>query len=76
VSRLGPHRNLPDTLKLIGRSAGARLDTKTALELCQRAGSKAVLAGSITSLGSEYIMELKAIHCPAVHWQGIGSGGR
>jgi Tfp pilus assembly protein PilF len=32
-------------------------------ELCQRAGSKAYLAGSIASLGSQYVLGLKAVNC-------------
>ena len=32
-------------------------------ELCQRAGSKAYIAGSIGSLGSEYVLGLKAVNC-------------
>jgi tetratricopeptide (TPR) repeat protein len=32
-------------------------------ELCQRAGSKAYLAGSISNLGSQYVMGLKAVNC-------------
>ena len=34
-----------------------------ARELCQRAGSKAYLAGSIGTLGSEYVLGLKAVNC-------------
>jgi predicted Zn-dependent protease len=34
-----------------------------ARELCQRAGSKAYIAGSIGSLGSEYVLGLKAVNC-------------
>ena len=34
-----------------------------ARELCQRAGSKAYIAGSIDRLGSEYVIGLKAINC-------------
>ena len=32
-------------------------------ELCQRAGAKAYIAGSISSLGSEYVLGLKAMNC-------------
>jgi len=32
-------------------------------ELCQRAGSKAYLVGSIANLGSEYVLGLKAVNC-------------
>ena len=34
-----------------------------ARELCQRAGSKAYIAGAIASLGSEYVLGLKAVNC-------------
>ncbi|MGA8186866.1 MAG: tetratricopeptide repeat protein, partial [Candidatus Sulfotelmatobacter sp.] len=34
-----------------------------ARELCQRTGSKAYLAGAIGSLGSEYVLGLKAVNC-------------
>src|SRR5439155_8266779 len=36
---------------------------EVARELCQRAGSKAYLAGAIGSLGSEYVLGLKAVNC-------------
>ena len=52
-----------ETLKLMGRSADQRLDEKTALDLCQRTQSKAVLAGSIASLGSQYVVGLHALSC-------------
>jgi tetratricopeptide (TPR) repeat protein len=34
-----------------------------ARDLCQRTGSKAYLAGAIASLGSEYVLGLKAVNC-------------
>jgi hypothetical protein len=34
-----------------------------ARELCLRSGSKAYFAGSIGSLGSEYVLGLKAVNC-------------
>ncbi len=58
-----PDRKVSETLKLMGRPADQRLDEKTALELCQRAGSTAVLAGSITPLGSHFILGLNAVNC-------------
>ena len=58
-----PERKVGSTLKLMGRSADTRLDAKTALDLCQRAGSRAVLAGSIARLGSEYAIGIDAINC-------------
>ena len=56
-------RKVTETLKLMGRSADQQLDEKTAVDLCQRAGSKAVLAGTIASLGSQYVIGLRAANC-------------
>jgi tetratricopeptide (TPR) repeat protein len=50
-------------LKLMTRPADAKLTAVVARELCQRAGSKAYVAGSIGSLGSEYVLGLKAVNC-------------
>jgi len=51
------------TLHLMTRPAGTKLTPEVARELCQRAGSKAYIAGSIGSLGSEYVLGLKAVNC-------------
>jgi serine/threonine protein kinase len=56
-------RKVGETMKLMGRSADERLDDKTALDLCQRTRSKAVLAGSIANLGSQYVVGLNALNC-------------
>jgi serine/threonine protein kinase len=67
--RQSPFLNvLPDsvvakTLKLMTRPASTKLTPEVARELCQRAGSKAYLAGAIGSLGSKYVLELKAVNC-------------
>ena len=52
-----------DTLKLMGRAADDRLTPEAAREICVRSGSKAMLAGSIASLGSQYVIGLKAVNC-------------
>jgi eukaryotic-like serine/threonine-protein kinase len=51
------------TLKLMNRPAGTRLTAETARDLCQRAGSKVYIAGAIGSLGTKYVLELKAVNC-------------
>jgi tetratricopeptide (TPR) repeat protein/predicted Ser/Thr protein kinase len=51
------------TLQEMTRPAGTKLISEVARELCQRAGSKAYLAGTIGSLGSEYVLGLKAVNC-------------
>ena len=47
----------------MGRAADDRLDEKTALELCQRTQSAAVIDGSIASLGSQFVLGLNAVNC-------------
>jgi serine/threonine protein kinase/tetratricopeptide (TPR) repeat protein len=51
------------TLQLMTRPANTKLTPDLTRELCQRAGSKAYVAGSIGSLGSEYVLGLKAENC-------------
>jgi eukaryotic-like serine/threonine-protein kinase len=51
------------TLKLMTRSANTALTPEVTREVCQRAGSKAYIAGSIASLGSEYVLALKVVNC-------------
>ena len=51
------------TLQLMTRRTSTKLTPEVARDLCLRAGSKAYLAGSIGSLGSEYVLGLKAVNC-------------
>jgi hypothetical protein len=54
------------TLQQMTRPAGTKLTPEVVRELCQRAGSKAYLAGTIGSLGSQYVLGLRAVNC----WSG------
>ena len=58
-----PDGEVAKTLQEMTRTASTKLTPEVARELCQRAGSKAYLAGSIGSLGSEYVLGLKAMNC-------------
>ncbi|MGA7849563.1 MAG: protein kinase [Terriglobales bacterium] len=51
------------TLQLMTRPTSTKLTPEVTRELCQRAGSKAYIAGSIAGLGSEYVLGLKAVNC-------------
>jgi eukaryotic-like serine/threonine-protein kinase len=51
------------TLKQMTQPPNAALTPTIAQEVCQRSGSKAFVSGSIGSLGSEYVVGLKAINC-------------
>jgi tetratricopeptide (TPR) repeat protein/predicted Ser/Thr protein kinase len=55
--------NVAKTLKSMTRPADTKLTPEVTRELCQRAGSKAFIAGAIASLGSEYVLSLKAVNC-------------
>jgi eukaryotic-like serine/threonine-protein kinase len=56
-------QRMRDALSLMGRPPGERLNEETARDLCQRTASAAVLSGSISSLGAEYVIGLKAVNC-------------
>ncbi len=58
-----PASRVQQTLKYMGRQPNERLTNDVTRDLCQRVGSKAMLAGSIASLGSQYVVMLNAINC-------------
>jgi tetratricopeptide (TPR) repeat protein len=51
------------TLQQMTRPARTKLTLEVVGELCQRAGSRAYIAGSIGSLGSQYVLGLKTVNC-------------
>ncbi|HYL47165.1 MAG TPA: winged helix-turn-helix domain-containing protein [Candidatus Limnocylindrales bacterium] len=51
------------TLRLMTRPTDTKLTPEVAREVCQRSGSKAYIAGSIASLGTQYVIELEAVNC-------------
>jgi tetratricopeptide (TPR) repeat protein len=56
-----PDAEVRRTLQLMGRSPNDWVSGETAREICQREGVKALVAGSITSLGSHYALALEAV---------------
>jgi predicted Zn-dependent protease len=58
-----PDQAVRDQLRLMGRSSSDRLTPEVAQDLCQRAQAKAVLAGSIAPLGSQYVIGLNVLNC-------------
>ena len=60
---LVPDQKIRATLKLMGKPAAAQLTGDAAREVCERVGARAVLTGSITSLGTHYILNLRADGC-------------
>ena len=51
------------TLRLMAKPPDIRLTPDIAVDLCQRAGGKAYVSGSIASLGSQYVIGLEATNC-------------
>ena len=51
------------TLALMAQAKDARLTSELAREVCQRTASAATIEGFISSLGSQYVVGLKAVNC-------------
>ena len=51
-----------DALKLMGRAQNERVTREIGREICQRQGLKALLVGSIASLGSDFVITLEVIN--------------
>ncbi len=51
------------TLTLMSQPKDARLTHELAREVCQRTASAAAIEGSISNLGSEYVVGLRAVNC-------------
>jgi len=54
---------IQQAIRLMGQPADARLTPQIALELCERIASAAVIDGSISTLGSQYVLGLRAKDC-------------
>jgi len=52
-----------ETLRMMGRPANERVTAGVGRELCLRTGSKALLAGAISNLGSHYLVDVNAVAC-------------
>jgi serine/threonine protein kinase/tetratricopeptide (TPR) repeat protein len=57
-----PDERVREALRFMGRSSDDRVTRDVAREIGQRQGLKAMLAGSISSLGSHYVLTLEAIN--------------
>ncbi len=56
-------QRVAQTLALMAQPKDARLTRELAREVCQRTASAATIEGSIASLGSQYVVGLKAVNC-------------
>jgi eukaryotic-like serine/threonine-protein kinase len=57
-----PEAKARQTLRFMGRAPDDRITLETGREICQRAGVKAVLAGTIANLGSQYVLSMQALN--------------
>jgi eukaryotic-like serine/threonine-protein kinase len=58
-----PDQKVSETLRLMGHSSTDPVTQDVAREICLRTKSRAMVAGSISSLGSEYVIGVKAVDC-------------
>jgi eukaryotic-like serine/threonine-protein kinase len=59
---LFPEERVRETLRFMGRSPDDRITRDVGREICERQGIKAMLTGSIASIGSHYSIILEAIN--------------
>ncbi|MFY9561170.1 MAG: protein kinase [Terriglobales bacterium] len=57
-----PEQKIRQTLQFMGRNPDDRITADVGREICLRDGIKAMLTGSIASLGSDYAITLEAVH--------------
>jgi tetratricopeptide (TPR) repeat protein len=57
-----PESRVREALRYMGRSPDERVSNDVAREICLRQGIKAMLTGSIASLGSHYVIDLRAVN--------------
>jgi eukaryotic-like serine/threonine-protein kinase len=55
-------QKIKETLQLMGKSPEDRITSDVGKEICQRDGIKAMLTGSITNVGSQYVITLEAVN--------------
>jgi eukaryotic-like serine/threonine-protein kinase len=58
-----PQGRVRDTLRFMGRSPDERVTPDLAREICQREGIKAIIDGTISNIGSQYVVDVNAINC-------------
>ena len=58
-----PEEEIRETLRYMGRNPDERVTKPLAREVCQRQGTKALIAGSIAPLGSQFVIGLEALNC-------------
>jgi serine/threonine protein kinase/tetratricopeptide (TPR) repeat protein len=57
-----PESRIREALRFMGRQPDERISNDVAREICMREGAKAMLTGSIASLGTHYVITLSALN--------------
>jgi serine/threonine protein kinase/tetratricopeptide (TPR) repeat protein len=57
-----PQSRIQEALRFMGRPPDERLTSDVAREICVREGVRAMLTGSISALGSHYVIDLNAVN--------------
>jgi Flp pilus assembly protein TadD len=57
-----PESRVREALRFMGRQGDERITNEVAREICVRAGAKAMITGSIASLGTHYVITLSALN--------------
>jgi serine/threonine protein kinase len=57
-----PDQGIHETLRYMGRPTEERITRDVGREICERQGIKAMLVGSISNLGSHYVLNLEALN--------------
>ncbi|MGB6814856.1 MAG: protein kinase [Candidatus Sulfotelmatobacter sp.] len=58
-----PQERVRDTLRYMGHSPDERVTPDLARQVCQREGVKAVLNGTISAVGTQYVVGVDAVNC-------------
>jgi eukaryotic-like serine/threonine-protein kinase len=58
-----PDQRTRDTLRFMGRSPDERVTPDLARQICAREGIKAVLNGSVATIGTQYVVGVDAVNC-------------
>jgi eukaryotic-like serine/threonine-protein kinase len=58
-----PDQRTRDTLRYMGKSPDERVTPDLARQVCAREGIKAVLNGSVATIGSQYVVGVDAVNC-------------
>jgi serine/threonine protein kinase/tetratricopeptide (TPR) repeat protein len=58
-----PQERVRAALRYAGRSPDDRVTVPVARDICQREAIKAILTGTISSMGSNYVVSLEALNC-------------